>query len=98
MLALRSDPSLGEYYFNCQVMDYSQCDSRRIRRFDRGYLDHPMLRTTCVLGSLRAGGVVLRLLSALPQLIWLSEHKARAFGVAPGFLAVSDGLLGHEPS
>ena len=56
MLALRSDPSLGEYYLNCQVMDCSQCDSRRIRRFDRGYLDHPMLRTTGVLVSVSASG------------------------------------------
>lgn len=30
MLALRSGPSWGEYYFNRQVMDGSQCDSRRI--------------------------------------------------------------------
>lgn len=30
MLALRSGPSLGEYYFNRKVMDCSRCDSRRI--------------------------------------------------------------------
>ena len=37
--------------------------------------------------SLGAGAVLVGLVSAVPQLIWLSEHKSLVFGVAAGLLA-----------
>ena len=40
-----------------------------------------------VLVSLGAGAVLVGLVSAIPQLIWLSEHKALVFAVAAFFLA-----------
>lgn len=46
-----------------------------------------------VLVSLGAGAVVVGLVSAVPRLVWLSEHKALVFGVAAGFLALSGALL-----
>jgi hypothetical protein len=46
-----------------------------------------------VLVSLGAGAVVVGLVSAVPQLIWLSEHKAPVFGIAAVFLAASGALL-----
>jgi len=36
--------------------------------------------------SLGAGAVLVGLLSAVPQLIWLSEHKTLVFGFAAGLL------------
>jgi hypothetical protein len=51
-----------------------------------------------VLVSLGAGAVVVGLVSAVPQLIWLSEHKALVFGGAALFLAVSGALLWHARS
>ena len=48
-----------------------------------------------VLVSLGAGAVVVGLVSAFPQLIWLSEHKAAVFGTAVVLLAVSGMLLMH---
>jgi hypothetical protein len=46
-----------------------------------------------VLVSLGAGAVVVGLVSAVPQLIWLSEHKTLVFGVAALFLIVSGVIL-----
>ena len=46
-----------------------------------------------VLVSLGAGAVVVGLVSAIPQLIWLSEHKPFVFGGAALFLGVSGALL-----
>lgn len=43
--------------------------------------------------SLGAGAVVVGLVSAIPQLVWLSEHKALVFGVAGGLLIASGALL-----
>jgi hypothetical protein len=45
-----------------------------------------------VLVSLGAGAVLVGLVSAFPQLVWLSEHKALVFGVA-GALLVGSGFL-----
>jgi hypothetical protein len=42
-----------------------------------------------VLVSLGAGAVLVGLVSAMPQLIWLSEHKLLVFGVAGGMLILS---------
>ena len=42
-----------------------------------------------VLVSLGAGAVVVGLVTAIPQLIWLSEHKGLVFGTAAGMLAIS---------
>ena len=42
-----------------------------------------------LLVSLGAGGVLVSILGELPQLIWLSEHKAATFGVAGALLAGS---------
>ena len=49
-----------------------------------------------VLVSLGAGAAVVGLVTAFPQLIWLSEHKGLVFGMAAAMLAVS-GLALREP-
>ena len=46
-----------------------------------------------VLVSLGAGAVLVGLVSSVPQLVWLSEHKAGVFAVAGGLLAISGILL-----
>jgi hypothetical protein len=45
-----------------------------------------------VLVSLGAGAVLVGLVSAFPQLVWLSEHKVLVFGLAGLLLGVS-GLM-----
>ena len=45
-----------------------------------------------VLVSLGAGAVLVGLVSAFPQLVWLSEHKVAVFGVA-GLALVGSGLM-----
>ena|SRR5689334_9636683 len=51
-----------------------------------------------VLVSLGAGAVVVGLVSAVPQLIWLSEHKAFVFGSAAVLLLLSGTMLWHARS
>jgi hypothetical protein len=46
-----------------------------------------------VLVSLGAGAVLVGLVSTVPQLIWLSEHKTAVFGIAGAFLVVSGAML-----
>jgi hypothetical protein len=46
-----------------------------------------------VMVSLGAGAALAGLVSAVPQLVWLSEHKPGVFGLAFGLLAVSGVLL-----
>ena len=46
-----------------------------------------------VLVSLGAGAVLVGLVSAFPQLVWLSEHKAGVFAVAGVLLAVSGVMI-----
>lgn len=46
-----------------------------------------------VLVSLGAGAAVVGLVSAVPQLIWLSEHKALVFGTAGALLVISGIVL-----
>jgi hypothetical protein len=48
-----------------------------------------------VLVSLGAGAALVGLVSAVPQLIWLSEHKALVFGVAGALVLVSGVMLWH---
>jgi len=47
----------------------------------------------CVLPALMvalgAGAALAGLVTAVPQLVWLSEHKTAVFGVAAGMLALS---------
>lgn len=43
--------------------------------------------------SLGAGAVLVGLVTAVPQLIWLSEHKILVFGVAAGLLAVGGAAI-----
>ena len=43
--------------------------------------------------SLGAGAALAGLVSAVPQLVWLSEHKPLVFGVAGGLLTVSGAFL-----
>lgn len=45
-----------------------------------------------VLVALGAGAVLIGMVSAVPQLVWLSEHKALVFGLA-GVLLIVSGLL-----
>jgi hypothetical protein len=51
-----------------------------------------------VLVALGAGAAVAGLVSAVPQLIWLSEHKALVFGLAATLLAVSGVALWYGRS
>lgn len=46
-----------------------------------------------VMVSLGAGAALAGLVSAVPQLVWLSEHKLLVFGVAGVLLAGSGALL-----
>lgn len=46
-----------------------------------------------VMVALGAGAALAGLVTAVPQLIWLSEHKAGVFGLAFAMLALSGGLL-----
>lgn len=43
--------------------------------------------------SLGAGAVLIGLVSAVPQLIWLSEHKALVFGIAAALLLVGGAAI-----
>jgi len=45
--------------------------------------------------SLGAGAALVGLVSAVPQLIWLSEHKVWVFAIAGILLAASGALLWH---
>jgi hypothetical protein len=42
-----------------------------------------------VLAAIGAGAALAGLVTAVPQLVWLSEHKGLVFGVAGALLAVS---------
>jgi hypothetical protein len=46
-----------------------------------------------VLVALGAGAVLAGLVTAVPQLVWLSEHKPLVFGGAGGLLAISGTAL-----
>ena len=46
-----------------------------------------------VLVALGAGAALAGLVTALPQLIWMSEHKALVFGIALDWLAISGASL-----
>jgi hypothetical protein len=46
-----------------------------------------------VLVAIGAGAALMGLVTAVPQLIWLSEHKALVFGIAGALLAVSGAAL-----
>ena len=46
-----------------------------------------------VMVALGAGAALAGLVTAVPQLIWLSEHKVLVFGVAAVMLALSGALL-----
>lgn len=48
-----------------------------------------------VLVALGAGAALAGLVTALPQLIWLSEHKGVVFGVAGVLLALSSASVWH---
>lgn len=46
-----------------------------------------------VMVALGAGAALAGLVTAVPQLIWLSEHKAGVFGLASAMLALSGMML-----
>lgn len=48
-----------------------------------------------VLVSVGAGAALVGLVSAVPQLVWLSEHKALVFGMAATALLGSGAMLWH---
>lgn len=48
--------------------------------------------------SLGAGAALAGLVTAVPQLVWLSEHKAGVFGLALAMQALSGALLWHARS
>ena len=48
-----------------------------------------------VLVSVGAGAALVGLISAFPQLVWLSEHKGWVFGIAGLLLAGSGAMLWH---
>jgi hypothetical protein len=47
-----------------------------------------------VLVTLGAGATLLGLVTAFPQLVWLSERKGLVFGLAGGLLLVAGAVLG----
>lgn len=51
-----------------------------------------------VLVALGAGAALAGLVTAMPQLVWLSEHKPFVFGLAVTLLAVSGVALWHGRS
>jgi hypothetical protein len=51
-----------------------------------------------LLVALGAGAALASLVTAVPQLIWLSEHKPLVFGVAAALLALSGVALWHGRS
>jgi hypothetical protein len=51
-----------------------------------------------VLVSLGAGAVLVGLVSAVPQLVWLSEHKGWVFGIAGVLLLAAGAMLWHARS
>jgi len=51
-----------------------------------------------VLVALGAGAALAGLVSAVPQLIWLSEHKAPVFGVAGTLLVASGAAIWYGRS
>jgi hypothetical protein len=51
-----------------------------------------------VLVALGAGAVLAGLVTAVPQLIWLSEHKPLVFGIAGALLAASGAALWYGRS
>ena len=48
-----------------------------------------------VMVSLGAGAALAGLVTAVPQLVWLSEHKAGVFGLAAVLLLLSGAALWH---
>ena len=48
-----------------------------------------------MLVSLGAGAALVGLVSAFPQLVWLSENKGWVFGIAGVLLAASGAMLWH---
>jgi hypothetical protein len=48
-----------------------------------------------VMISLGAGAALAGLVSAVPQLIWLSEHKPLVFGIAAALLAIAGIAIWH---
>ena len=51
-----------------------------------------------VLVSLGAGAVLVGLVSAVPQLVWLSEHKTWVFGIAGVLLLAAGAMIWHARS
>jgi hypothetical protein len=51
-----------------------------------------------VMVSLGAGAVLVGLISAVPQLVWLSEHKLLVFGLAAVMLIASGAMLRRAAS
>lgn len=51
-----------------------------------------------VMVSLGAGAALAGLVTAVPQLVWLSEHKAGVFGLAAALLLLSGVALWHARS
>jgi hypothetical protein len=51
-----------------------------------------------VMVSLGAGAALVGLISAFPQLVWLSENKVWVFGIAGVLLAASGAMLWHARS
>jgi hypothetical protein len=51
-----------------------------------------------VMVSLGAGAVLVGLISAVPQLVWLSEHKVLVFGAAALMLVASGFMLRRAAS
>ena len=49
-----------------------------------------------VLVALGAGAALAGLVTAIPQLVWLSEHKAVVFGIACALLIVSGGATWYS--
>ena len=51
-----------------------------------------------ILVALGAGAALAGVVTAVPQLVWLSEHKPLVFGTAAALLAISGGALWYGRS
>src|SRR3990170_2333314 len=75
------------------LMGVSSLASARTIEMDVNGLVCAFCAQPAVMVALGAGAALAGLVTAVPQLIWLSEHKAAVFGLAFVMLGLSGALL-----
>jgi hypothetical protein len=75
----------------------TSADGRRVGLAATAVLASSATLICCVLPavmvSLGAGAALVGLITVVPQLVWLSEHKVLVFGAAAGLLVISGVVL-----